>query len=156
VSRSEALIYVATAATIVATDLLTGVVTGLVLSAAKLLWVFSHLAVRREDEPDRHRVHVHLEGAATFLRLPLLAEQLDSIPQGMKVHVHLDRVLFVDHAVLDLLMTFQKQYEATGGRLFVDWEKLHAHFHGNGRTPREVPVGAAGPHALENEPVHTK
>jgi magnesium-transporting ATPase (P-type) len=111
---------------------------------------------RREDEPDRHRVHVHLEGAATFLRLPLLAEQLDSIPQGMKVHVHLDRVLFVDHAVLDLLMTFQKQYEATGGRLFVDWEKLHAHFHGNGRTPRDVPVGATRPTALENEPVHTK
>jgi MFS superfamily sulfate permease-like transporter len=145
VSRSEALIYVATAATIVATDLLTGVVTGIVLSAAKLLWVFSHLSVRREDEPAKHRVHIHLEGAATFLRLPLLAEHLDAIPQGMKVHVHLDRVLFVDHAVLELLMTFQKQYEVLGGRLFVDWERLQAHFHGNGRTrpaPVEEPIPA--------------
>jgi MFS superfamily sulfate permease-like transporter len=156
VSRSEAVVYVATAATIVATDLLAGVITGVFLSAAKLLWVFSHLTVRREDDPAKQRVHLHLEGAATFLRLPLLAEHLDAIPQGMKVHVHLDRVLFVDHAILALLMTFQKQYEATGGRLFVDWERLHAHFRGNGRTRPEPPTELTTATMRENEALRTK
>jgi MFS superfamily sulfate permease-like transporter len=127
-SKSEALIYAATAAGIVAGDLLTGVVLGVALSAAKLLYIFSHLRVDRRDEPDHRRVHITLDGAATFLRLPLVAGALEAIPPGQKVHVHLDRVRLVDHAVLQLLLNFQKQYEVTGGKLFVDWERLHAHF----------------------------
>lgn len=129
-SKSEALIFVATAAAIVGADLLTGVVLGVVLSAAKLLWVFSRLRVTRHDEPGNHRVHLVLEGVATFLKLPQLAAALEGVPRGQKLHVHLDRLDFVDHAVLQLLVTFQKQYEATGGRLFIDWDRLHAHFRG--------------------------
>ena len=45
-SRLEALIFLATLLTIVATDLLTGVVTGIVLSSVKLLITFSQLEVR--------------------------------------------------------------------------------------------------------------
>jgi MFS superfamily sulfate permease-like transporter len=128
-SKSEAGIFAATAVAIVAGDLLTGVVLGVVLSAGKLLWLFSRLRVVREDDPAHHRIHLHLEGAATFLRLPRLAEALEAVPHGLKLHIHLDRVQMVDHAILQLLVTFQKQYEATGGRLFIDWDRLHAHFH---------------------------
>jgi MFS superfamily sulfate permease-like transporter len=127
-SWSEGAIYVVTAATIVGADLLTGVITGVVLSAAKLLWVSSHLTVTRSDESDGDRVHLHLAGAATFLRLPQLAEALEAVPTGRKLHIHLDGLRFLDHAVLHLLMTYQKQYEATGGRFYIDWERLHAHF----------------------------
>lgn len=135
-SRSEALIFVATAATIVGADLLAGVVLGIVLSALKLLVRFSRLRVTRTDAADGKRVHLHLEGAATFLRLPILANALEEVPQGMNLHVHLDRVQIVDHAVLHLLLTFQKQYEATGGRLFVDWDRLHAQFDGDEPKPQ--------------------
>lgn len=130
-SRSEALIFLVTAGAIISTDLLTGVITGVVLSALKLLLQFSHLRVTRVDELEHHRVHLHIEGAATFLRLPVLAQALETVPRGLKLHVHLDKVQFVDHAVLHLLLTFQKQYEAGGGRLFIDWDRLHAHFHGS-------------------------
>jgi MFS superfamily sulfate permease-like transporter len=102
-----------------------------VLSALKLLLRFSHLSVSRVDEPEHRRVHLYLEGAATFLRLPALAQALEAVPHGLKLHVHLERVQFVDHAVLHLLLTFQKQYEATGGALYIDWDRLHAHFHGS-------------------------
>ena len=125
-SRSEALVYVATAAAIVFGDLLTGVVLGVVLSAVKLLWIFSHLKIVREDEPDKNRFHLSLEGAATFIRLPLIAEALDAVPPGKELHVHLDRVRLVDHAILKLLTTFQQQYDAGGGKLFLDWDRLHA------------------------------
>lgn len=130
-SKSEALIFVATAATIVSADLLAGVMLGVVLSALKLLLRFSHLQVTRVDEPEHNRIHLYLEGAATFLRLPVLAQALEAVPRGKKLHVHLEQVQFVDHAVLHLLLTFQKQYEATGGKLFIDWDQLHAHFHGS-------------------------
>jgi MFS superfamily sulfate permease-like transporter len=129
-SRSEALIFIATAAGIVTMDLLAGVVLGVVLSAVKLLWMFSHLEVEREDDPQHHRVHLYLDGAGTFLRLPVLARALDEVPQGMNLHIHLDRLRLVDHAVLTLLIAFQKQYELMGGRVFLDWERLKAHFHG--------------------------
>ena len=129
-SKSEALIFVATGVTIVGADLLAGVVLGVVLSALKLLLRFSHLRVTRVDDANHKRVHLHLEGAATFLRLPVLAKALEAVPQGQELHVHLNGVQLVDHAILHLLLTFQKQYEATGGTLFLDWERLHAHFNG--------------------------
>jgi MFS superfamily sulfate permease-like transporter len=126
--KGEAIIFVVTALTIMSTDLLTGVVTGVVLAAAKLLWSVSHVVVARHDEPDHRRVHFTIEGAATFLRLPVIAEALEAVPHGHKVHVHLDRLQFIDHAVLQMLITFQKQYEATGGTVYIDWDRLHAHF----------------------------
>ncbi len=130
-SKSEALIFVATAVTIVSADLLAGVVMGVVLAALKLLVQFSHLRVTRTDEPEHNRVHLHLEGAATFLRLPVLAKAIEEVPPGLELHVHLDELQFVDHAILHLLLTFQKRYEGTGGQLFIDWERLHAHFNGD-------------------------
>jgi MFS superfamily sulfate permease-like transporter len=127
--RSEAAIFVATAVGIVAADLLTGVVLGVILSAAKLLWLVSHVTVTRHDDLKHRRVDLVLEGAATFLRLPVIAQALEALPRGQRVHIHLEELRFLDHAVLQLLLSFQKQYEATGGRVFIDWEQLHAHFH---------------------------
>ena len=136
-SRGEALIFVATVATIVGVDLLAGVTLGVVLSALRLLVKFSHLRVTRSDDPDGRCVHLHLEGAATFLRLPVLAQALESVPPGLELHVHLNELRFVDHAILHLLLTFRKQYEASGGTLFINWEQLHARF--NGQTPTGAP-----------------
>ena len=127
-SRGEALIYVATAAAIVATDLLTGVVAGVVLSAAKVLWMFSHITVDHRDDPAANEAHVTIEGAGTFIQLPKLAAILDAIPAERVVHIHLDRLRLVDHAVLTLLMNFQQQHEAKGGDVIMDWERLRAHF----------------------------
>jgi MFS superfamily sulfate permease-like transporter len=119
-SRSEAAIYAATAATIVGFDLLTGVVAGVVLSAVKLLVVISHLRVTRHDDPDSHRVDLVLDGAGTFLRLPVLAAALEAVPPGKRLHVHLGGLRVVDHAVRHLLETFRKQYEAAGGRVMLE------------------------------------
>jgi MFS superfamily sulfate permease-like transporter len=130
-SKTEAFIFVATAATIVGQDLLAGVITGIVLSALKLLIRFSYLEITRKDDPETRSVHLHLVGSATFLRLPMLASALEAVPRGQQLHVHLDDVQLVDHAILHLLITFQKQYEATGGKMFMNLERLHARFHGD-------------------------
>ena len=66
----EVVIYFATLTTIVCADLLTGVITGIVLSAVKLLYTFSHLHVRLDiNQPERTAV-LRSHGAATFIRLP--------------------------------------------------------------------------------------
>jgi hypothetical protein len=38
---------------------------------------------------------------------------------------HLD---YIDHACIDLLVTWARQHEAEGGRLTIDWDSLHARF----------------------------
>ena len=74
--KSEVLIWVATLVGIVVTDLLTGVLVGVGLSAAKLLYTFSHLAIRVADDPNHRRTVIYLEGTATFVSLPKLAAAL--------------------------------------------------------------------------------
>ncbi len=138
--KSEAAIYFVTVATIVIFDLLTGIITGLVLSAAKLLYTFSHLDVHLELDPQQRKARLRLEGAATFIRLPKLAKALEEVPHDMELHVDFEQLTYIDHACLDLLMDWAKQHEKTGGRLVIDWQSLHANFYRNQRrTPTNQP-----------------
>ncbi len=124
--KGEVAIYAATLATIVVVDLLTGILVGIGLALAQLMYRFSHLAVRVEEDPERERTVLYLEGAATFLRLPKLAAVLQTVPPNTELHVHFEELSHIDHACLDLLMKWEKQHEATGGSLVIDWESLTA------------------------------
>lgn len=138
-SRSEALIYVATLAVVVGKDLLTGVLVGVGLSLAKLAYTFSRLEIRVDDDPRDSRVHIDLEGSATFLRLPDLAAAFDRIRPAAEVHVSFAHLEFIDHACLDLLMNWAKRYESTRGRLVIDWHSLHARFRSDPASRRRRP-----------------
>jgi MFS superfamily sulfate permease-like transporter len=129
--RGEVAIYAATVSTIVITDLLTGVLVGIGLAAAKLLYTFSHLATKLEHEPGSNRVTLSLRGAATFVRLPNLARELEKVPPRAELHVTFRNLDYIDHACLDLLMNWAKQHESTGGKLVIDWDSLHARFNPN-------------------------
>jgi MFS superfamily sulfate permease-like transporter len=128
--RGEVAIYAATLGTIVCTDLLTGVLAGVALSAAKLLHRFSRLNVRLEVDEKQQVATLTLEGAATFVRLPLLAAELERVPENAELHMDFENLDYIDHACLDLLMNWAKQHEGNGGSLVIDWESLHANFRG--------------------------
>jgi MFS superfamily sulfate permease-like transporter len=139
-SRTEALIFLVTLVVIVVEDLLMGVVAGIVLSAIKLFlqfsyFQFSNLTINVVHESPRAgvgRMKLLVSGAATFLRLPVLAKTLESVPKGTELHVDFEHLDFIDHACLELLMNWAKQHEASGGQLIIDWGELHARF----RAPR--------------------
>lgn len=149
--RVEALIFLVTIIVIVAEDLLLGVVTGMVLSAIRLLFMFSHLEVAvdtRQAAPtsadsrgEQERVVLRLAGAATFLKLPVLAETLDRIPAGAELHADLEHLDFIDHACLELLANWAKRHEGTGGRLILDWGQLHARLDANRSRRDPASVG---------------
>lgn len=124
----EVAIYAATVGTIVFTDLLTGVLVGVGLSAAKLLYRFSHLATQLDINLRDQTAVLKLHGAATFVRLPVLAAELERVPQGAELHVDFEYLDYIDHACLELLTTWAKQHESAGGRLVIDWTSLHARF----------------------------
>ncbi len=142
----EIVIFAATVITIVTTDLLTGVVVGVVLSAIKILYRFSHLESRLSVSPDRRTATLSLAGSATFLRLPALAAELEKVPVHSELHVDFLHLGYIDHACLDLLMNWAKQHESTGGRLVIDWDSLNARFHhAEHRVAQAAPRVVASP-----------
>ena len=128
VGKSEAGIYLTTLVLIVSVDLLIGVMVGVGLSAAKLLHRFSHLDVDLVSDPAGRRYELKLRGAATFLRLPILAEQLDRLPGNAELHVCLEEVEYIDHACFELLMNWAESHVEDGGSLVMDWDRLHGAF----------------------------
>lgn len=125
--RSDALIMLTTLVVIVADDLLVGVVTGFVLSAIKLLIRFTRVDVRissvrkSNSEPT---IVVQIAGAATFLRLPVLADRLDTVPQRGDVQFEISRLAYLDEACLDLLQGWIEQREAEGQHVAIDRQRL--------------------------------
>jgi MFS superfamily sulfate permease-like transporter len=115
-------IYLATVIGIVAIDLLTGIVIGLLLSTARLVYSLAHLDIERIDSDDR--IELHLHGAATFVALPLLAGALEEIPPGSELHMHFDELDFIDHACLDFIAGFQERHHETGGKVIMEWRSL--------------------------------
>lgn len=142
-------IYAATAIAIVATDLLMGVLIGVVLSIVKLLYTMARLKV--EIESIDNKSILHLRGAATFLSLPKLADALDNVPANTELHVCMDELDYVDHSCLELIMDWEKQHESTGGTLVMDWGELHAMFRSKRRAR---PVRTFLHHPAETHRIH--
>jgi MFS superfamily sulfate permease-like transporter len=115
-------VYAATLVMIVATDLLTGILVGLGLSMVKLVYALTHMGVRivRNDG----RVDVYLSGAATFLRLPKLADTLDSIQPDVKAHIHFKGLDYIDHACVDLLQNWAKKRGEQSQSVTLEWSEL--------------------------------
>jgi len=131
--KSEVAIYIITILTIVLFDLLTGVITGLALSLIKLVYIFAHLVVW-VDEAKEGKITIHLKGSATFIELPKLANVLESLAPGREVTIQFDDLEFMDHACIELIDNWQKQYQATGGRAHINWDTAISKYHEkNGR-----------------------
>lgn len=137
--RIETAVYAATFAAVVMTDVLTGIAVGVGLAVARLLYTFSHLSIRCEEVDGT--IYMHLEGAATFIRLPQLAAAFETLPPGARVHVHLNELSYIDHACLDLLVSWEQQLQGAGGELVLDWDALHGLF--RERSTRSAPSAAA-------------
>jgi MFS superfamily sulfate permease-like transporter len=127
--RGEMAIYIVTTFAVVATDLLTGVLTGLALAVGKLLLRLSKLDILVEDDPEANRTIVHLIGSATFLRLADVADMLDRVDPGRELHLDFERLDHVDHAVLELFRAWADQHHGRGGRVVFDWELFEQRYH---------------------------
>jgi MFS superfamily sulfate permease-like transporter len=133
--KGEVFIYAATIITIVTTDLLKGVVLGLLLSMAKLLYAFSHLDIRKQESAGGDTVDLYLKGSATLIKLPALASELETLKPNANVRVHIGDLDYIDHACIDLLTNWDKQRKATGGSLEIEWDELKNRYDRRSGTP---------------------
>lgn len=125
-SRTELLILLATMTTIVCVDLLTGVLTGVVLSVLKLVYVMSKLHINKVVNDKQ--VILELRGAATFLNLPQLAEEIEKLSPDTDLHLDVSNLLYIDHACLELIKTQEKQFKNKSGDITIDWGPDQAKF----------------------------
>ncbi|MBA4287206.1 MAG: SulP family inorganic anion transporter [Xanthomonadaceae bacterium] len=140
--RGNVSVYAVTALTIVATDLLMGVMVGigfallrLALRSARL-----HLSLKSGDEANAKTLR--MVGFATFLNIPWIAKILDGIPPGTQLTLDIERLRHVDYAVLVLLQDWARMAPVTGSSLIVDWALLKSRSEGGDERRELVQVTA--------------
>ncbi|KQQ53680.1 SulP family inorganic anion transporter [Pseudomonas sp. Leaf127] len=134
--------YAATAAAIIFTDLLTGVLIGFALTLVKLAFKAARLKISLVQMPDSEELELRLVGAATFLKVPALTQVLGTIPAGSTVHVPLSNLTYIDHACLELLEQWGRANAAHGTRLIIEPRGLKRRLEGRVRTTTGIGAGA--------------
>ncbi len=141
--KAHLALFFATFIVIVTSDLLTGVLIGIGLTAVTLIYKVSRLDIHIQRGENNRRSDIYLEGAATFIRLPKLADALEQVPPKTELHVHLDKLAYIDHSSMDLLSSWAKQQEQMGSTVIMQWDGLEERF----RKPfisRQSPMAPQG------------
>ncbi|WP_211260822.1 bifunctional SulP family inorganic anion transporter/carbonic anhydrase [Amycolatopsis jejuensis] len=110
-------LYLVTIGGVVAFDLLTGVIAGIVLALLLMLSRTVWTGIHVEEHGGEWRVIV--EGVLTFLSVPRLTKVLGTIPAGSKVTLELVAD-YLDHAAFESLSAWQQAHERGGGTVTVD------------------------------------
>lgn len=109
----DLVVYAATIVGVVFWNLLLGMVVGLALAFALLLWRVVRVTVAAvPDINGGWRVTV--DGTCTFLALPKLTGELAKVPAGVDVTVEMT-VDFLDHAAYDAIHEWVEQHRISGG-----------------------------------------
>ena len=109
--RGEAVVLFVTALSIVLINMFEGVLIGLLLAVAKTAWETSHVHLEIDDPKDGGPVRVRAIGNATFLRLPKLLDQLESLPADREVDLDLSGLRHLDHACGAALTNWAEQHK---------------------------------------------
>ncbi|GAA4944051.1 carbonic anhydrase [Actinomycetospora succinea] len=121
--HGELPVYVVTILGVVFTDLLTGVIAGLVLALLlvlrRVVWASIEVQAPAAASTGGAPWHVVVEGALCFPSIPRLARRLSHVPAGAPVVVDLVTD-YLDHAAYDHLSEWIERHEQGGGHVRVD------------------------------------
>ena len=140
--KQELVIYFVTLAGVVAIDLLTGVILGFVLATLKLVYTFSHLSIEVTHDEPTNRTDVWMTGSATFFSIPQLSGALENAPGSSEVHIHVEKLDYIDHACLEMLSSWEKLHQSTGGSLIVEWNELVQRYGRRSQDPAKTEIPA--------------
>jgi carbonic anhydrase len=154
-------IYAVTLVCVVFLNLLEGVIIGLALAAASVLWRVLRAEVKAHEPATTAATwRITVAGSCSFFALPRLNRVLHAVPEGRDVVVEMNAD-YLDHAFREALIAWQQQYQATGGTVSVE-EHGNTLFQDAAYRPpkrqdaRELPLpprtswqGPAGPHATD-------
>ncbi|MGC5027911.1 SulP family inorganic anion transporter [Tsukamurella sp. DT100] len=129
-------VYGVTIAGVLFLNLLEGVLAGLVVAIALVLWRVARASI--DATPDSNgRWHVAIDGSLSFFSLPRLSRVLTSVPPGADVAVELT-VDFLDHASAEEITEWARRYRAEGGTVTIDDLGIAALHAAGTRTPQRT------------------
>jgi len=132
-------IWTTTFVTVVATDLLTGVLLGTLLTIVEILPFVRRLGLRiRTIQPADGHMELHLRGVASFLHLPRLARKLEElqhrIPAGATLRVRTRGLRHIDHTCAELISDWAERQRGAGMVVMLDPLAGQAHGRPHGRV----------------------
>lgn len=111
-------IWAATLSTVVAVDLLSGVLVGLALTALEILPRLPKLGLRireREVAPGQYRLA--MSGNATFVQLPKLLKTLEALPPDASIQLRAAAPFHLDHTTREAITEWASRRRRTGARI---------------------------------------
>ncbi|WP_263418970.1 SulP family inorganic anion transporter [Terriglobus albidus] len=120
-------IYLLSMGTIVATNLLTGVLVGIGLSLLRVLWKVTHLETHVEEKDEL--TEIHFSGVGTFLAIPKITAALDQVSVDKPVVVHTHSLRYVDHACIEVIESWVERHQERGSIVHLEVEMLHRRYH---------------------------
>jgi carbonic anhydrase len=139
------LVYAVTLGCVVFLNLLEGVIIGLALAAACVLWrVLRPQIHAQEPSTPSAPWRVTVAGSCSFFALPRLNRVLHSVPESRHVVVELNAD-YLDHAFHEALLAWQDQYRASHGTVLLEEHgntvfRDAAHRTPQRQEPREFPL----------------
>ena len=121
IGSDQMLIFVTTICVTLGTDLLIGILSGvlvkLVLHLLRGNSLSQLLRCNMSIKVDNQKAHCGVDGSLAFTNLMFVKEKLESIPGGLDLQIDLTETKLVDHSAMEFLEHFQHDYERDGGRV---------------------------------------
>jgi len=101
--------FIATTIAVVATDLLKGVMLGIIISVIFVLKgnLKRAYTFKKEEYVDGDIIHINLAQEVSFLNKAAIKNTLNSIPENSKVVIDASDTVYIAHDVLDLISEFK-------------------------------------------------
>ena len=123
IGPEQTIIFIITIFTTLATDLLVGVFTGIIikslihLARGAKLSTFFIAKLKISNEGDDYMIQIY--ESAIFSNFISIKRKLDKIPTDKNITVDLSQTTLVDHTVMERLRDYRHDYERAGGQFTV-------------------------------------
>lgn len=118
-------VWAGTLIMVVATDLLTGVLVGLALSLLEVLPHFRSLRLRMAERQDGEVQELALDGAATFVSLPMLSARLEALPNSGALRLNFANLAHIDHTCAELVREWIARKKRSGVKVDIEGANQH-------------------------------
>jgi MFS superfamily sulfate permease-like transporter len=121
VGKEQLFMFVVTIVGVLATDLLMGVILGIIvklaINLARGVWPNNLFKIHFTiQQTDKDTLTVKLLGSALFSNFLPLKRALAQLDKGRKVIFDFSEGYLIDHTVMEFIHDYQQNYEAQGGR----------------------------------------
>jgi MFS superfamily sulfate permease-like transporter len=130
IGSEQFLMFLVTIISVLATDLLIGVLIGIVVKLSihmlrGVWWDNLFTIYFTIEQKGKNIININLNGSALFCNFLPLKKALDDLPQGKYLIFDLSNAYLIDHTVMEYLHNFMQDYKNRGGKYRQEGDSIH-------------------------------